>query len=121
MTDGTTNGVRIESEIARAIPRKHIEERLGRMINRARGACVTAQVFFTDVNGAKGGLDVRCVLRATIAGQRPIATTRVGETPRLAFDDAYDAMLRRLDSAQSRREQAGRRPKKYFAARRLLG
>ena len=116
----TNDAVRIESEIGRAIPRAHVAGRLRRALGRVRIRHATAEVTFTDVNGPKGGLDVRCVVQFALAGRPPISVARLGRTPRLAFDAAYEPARRALDRVLQRWEASERRPKKYFTAKRLL-
>ena len=113
----TNEAIRIESGIERPIPRGHMTRRLTQALRRVRHA--TARVTFSDVNGPKGGLDVRCVIQFVVAGRPPITVARVETTPRLAFDESYGLARRAFERAQDRWEHAARRPKKYFAAKRL--
>jgi hypothetical protein len=114
------DAVRIESEIDRAIPRVHVERRLAQALNRVRVRHATARVTFSDVNGPKGGRDVRCAVQFRVAGRPPISVTSVGTTPRLTFDAAYVSARRALDRALARWQASARRPKKYYVAKRLL-
>jgi hypothetical protein len=43
----------------------------------------------------------------------------LAETPRLAFDAGFSALERLLERYRERQRDSGRRPKKYFAAKRL--
>jgi ribosome-associated translation inhibitor RaiA len=45
----------------------------------------------------------------------------VAETPRLAFDAALAVLQRDLEQYRERQRDQQRHPKKYFAAKRLLG
>jgi ribosome-associated translation inhibitor RaiA len=81
---------------------------------------VTARVTFSDVNGPKGGADIRCGLLVSLPGQPPIRAERAQTTVRLAFDGSYARLVRQLEHARARRQDVSRRPKKYFAAKRLL-
>ena len=120
-TDGATNGaIRIFSETVRAIPRGHVGARLRGALTRTRGRRMTASVTFSDVNGPKGGADVRCALQFRLAGRPPISAIAVGTTPRLAFDAAYGRAWRRLDRAIEQARESARHPKKYYAARRIV-
>ena len=119
--DTSTNEVvHIESEIARAIPRAHVGRRLGEALSRMRGRRVTARVTFSDVNGPKGGLDIRCAVQVHLAGRAPISAVALGKTPRLAFDTAYTLTRRGLERVLDRRQESERRPKKFYAAKQLL-
>jgi ribosome-associated translation inhibitor RaiA len=75
---------------------------------------------FTDENGPKGGRAIRCALEVKQPRTPIVHVATVATTSRLAFDGA----LARLERAVARRREtardAKRRPKKYFAARRVL-
>jgi hypothetical protein len=120
MNTSTNDAIRIESEIDRAIPREHVTRRLLQALRRKGPRHATARVTFSDVNGPKGGLDIRCIVQFTVAGRPPISVTSSAPTPRLAFDTSYDTAHRAFDRALDRWEHAARRPKKYYAAKRLL-
>ncbi|HXH81486.1 MAG TPA: hypothetical protein VNN07_01005 [Candidatus Tectomicrobia bacterium] len=112
--------IRIEGRIDRAIPRGHVIERLRGALRRVPARRVRACVRFDDVNGPKGGNDIRCAIVVEVAGRPPLRVTRLAATPRLAFDAGYERLVRRLDDAAERRQEQRRHPKKHFAARRLL-
>jgi len=76
-----------------------------------------AKVIFTDVNGAKGGVDTRC----TIVAEIPLSVEEMGTTAALAFDAAVVALKHSVTREYERRRALARRPKKYFVAKRLLG
>jgi len=112
--------IRIEHEVRRRIPRDHVMTRMAQALRRTPVRPASARVTFTDVNGPKGGPDVRCTLLVTLPGQPAISITRAGTTPRLAFDASYDRVLRRLERGRARWQDSHRRPKKYYVAKRLL-
>jgi len=80
----------------------------------------TARATFTDENGPKGGPAIRCALEAKQPRRPAVHVEAVATTQLLAFDSA----LAKLERAVARRQEiaraAKRRPKKYFAARRVL-
>jgi putative sigma-54 modulation protein len=112
--------IRIEGNVGRAIPRGHASTRLRQVLSRLPVHPVTAHVTFADVNGPKGGNDIRCAVRVELPRQPPIVVERVASTPRLAFDAAYDRVARQLERHRARWQDSRRHPKKYYAARRLL-
>lgn len=112
--------IRIDSTAGRRIPRAHITASLEKALKRIPGDPVTARVTFTDVNGPKKGVDIECGLLLTMPRRRPMRVVRRGTTPRVAFDLAYDSAARWLADLRDRDEQSRRRPKKYYAAKRLL-
>jgi hypothetical protein len=120
MSETPNQAIRIDSAIRQTLPRAHITQRLRQALSRAAAKPVTARASFSDVNGPKGGLDIRCVVSIALPGQPVIAVTRRGRTPRLAFDDAYARACRSVDRARARWEASRRRPRKYYAAKRLL-
>lgn len=58
----TDTQIRIEGRVSHRIPRAHIVTRLSRALGRLPLAPVTAHVTFSDVNGPKGGADIRCAV-----------------------------------------------------------
>ncbi len=112
--------IRIENETGRPIPREHVVARMTAALRRIDRDAATAHVIFSDVNGPKGGADVRCGLVIAVPGRRVFRVERTQTTPRLAFDEGYASALREVERVCERRRDAERRPKKYFAAKRLL-
>lgn len=111
--------IRIENELGRRIPREHVIARLAQALRRLP-VRATARVTFTDVNGPKGGPDVRCTVLVRLPGQPPVSVARAGTTPRLAFDTSYDRAIRQLERGRARWQDSRRHPKKYYVAKRLL-
>jgi ribosome-associated translation inhibitor RaiA len=74
---------------------------------------------FVDDNGPRGG-GIRCALTLRLPHRPALRAERVGRTPRLAFDAALDILARQLERVRERQREARRRPKKYYAAKRLL-
>lgn len=112
--------IRIENETGRRIPREHVMARMAQTMRRVVVRPATARVAFTDVNGPKGGADLRCTTVVSLPGQPPISVARVGTTARLAFDAAYARLLRQLERGRARWQDVRRHPKKYYVAKRLL-
>ncbi|HET7874378.1 MAG TPA: HPF/RaiA family ribosome-associated protein [Methylomirabilota bacterium] len=80
---------------------------------------VRVQAVFVDDNGPKGG-GIRCAFTVRVPYKPFIRVERTAETPRLAFDQAFAALERRLERYRERDRDAKRHPKKYFVAKRLL-
>jgi hypothetical protein len=112
--------IHIENETRQRIPRQHVLARVTQALSRMAADAATARVIFTDVNGPKGGRDIHCALLVSLPGRPSIRAEQAQTTPRLAFDEGYARLLRRLEQVRGRQEDASRRPKKYFAAKRLL-
>ena len=112
--------IQIEGRVARPIPRGHVTTRLGRALSRLPVEPVTAHVTFADVNGPKGGNDVRCAVLVELPRQPSIRVECLAPTPRLAFDASYDRVVRQLERYRERWQDSRRRPRKYYAAKRLL-
>jgi ribosome-associated translation inhibitor RaiA len=71
---------------------------------------------FTDVNGPKGGQDVRCNVTVKVARRPATSVTAVGASPRLAVDAALEKLERRLARLRESTRDSRRHPKKYFVA-----
>ena len=112
--------IQIAGTIDRPIPHEHVATRMRRILERLPLPSVTANVTFRDVNGPKGGDDIRCAVLVQLPRRPPMCVERAGRTPRLAFDATYDRIVRQLDDDRGRRRDNRRHTKKYFAAKRLL-
>jgi hypothetical protein len=75
---------------------------------------------FSDVNGPKGGVDVRCAIDVKIPQTAPLHAEEMAERDVVAFDRSAAMISRRIRTRLGRRQESSRRPKKYYAARRLL-
>jgi ribosome-associated translation inhibitor RaiA len=98
----------------------YVQEQLARVLARTRAGKVPARVVFGDENGPKGGRDTRCTVTVRVPRRAEIVVEHVAESPRLAFDGAFDSVRRQVDRRRDERRDQARRPKKYYAARRLL-
>lgn len=112
--------IQIEGKVDDRIPRAHVRTRLQRLLRRLPWETVIARVRFADVNGPKGGNDVRCALVVEFPRQPAIRVERLAPTSRLAFEASVDRLTRRLQERRERGQDSRRHPKKYYAARRLL-
>ncbi|MBI1845768.1 MAG: hypothetical protein HYR86_02210 [Candidatus Rokubacteria bacterium] len=100
--------------------RAHVVESLRRALVGVKTSPVRVHVTFADVNGPKGGLDVRCAIDVQIPRTPPLHAEELAESDVTAFDRSAAAMTRGIAERIERRRESGRRPKKYYAARRLL-
>jgi ribosome-associated translation inhibitor RaiA len=101
--------------------RVRVENEMNAALARIRATPVSAQAAFVDENGPKGGRDIRCALTVHLPRHPAIHVEHAAENARLAFDVAFDALDRQLHELFDRVRELRRRPKKYFAAKRLLG
>jgi ribosome-associated translation inhibitor RaiA len=101
-----------------------LKARVTRQLRRALMAVQTrpvhGRVRLADVNGPKGGLDIRCAIDVTIPRMKPFHAEEMAADAVTAFDQALAAITRQIARRLSRREDSDRHPKKYYAARRLL-
>lgn len=81
---------------------------------------VAAEVAFFDDNGPKSGVAIRCALTVRLPRRSLIRVERMGETARSAFDHGLALLKRQIERHGERAREQRRRPKKYYAARRLL-
>ncbi|MBN9518793.1 ribosomal subunit interface protein [bacterium] len=61
---------------------------------RFRDRLTRVEVHLSDVNGPKGGRDVRCALEARAAGRQPVAVTNEAHTA----DDAVKGAVEKMKS-----------------------
>ena len=97
-----------------------------RIVQQIRHALVGVQtspvhvrITFADVNGPKGGLDVRCAIDVKIPRTAPLHAEETAVSDVNAFDLSEAAISRQIARQLERRQESGRHPKKYYAARRL--
>ena len=112
--------IQIQGTTGGRIPRVYVTTRMTRALGRVPLDPVTAHITFSDVNGPKGGNDIRCAVLVDLPHQPSIRVERLAPTPRLAFDATYDRVARQLDRYRERWQDSRRHPKTYFAAKRLL-
>lgn len=100
-----------------------LRARVSRQVNAAlellRVAPVSASVAFVDDDGPRGGIARRCALTVRVPYRPAIRVDHVAETARLAFDGALAVLERRLERYVERDRDLRRRPKKYYATKRL--
>lgn len=97
-----------------------VRARLAGML-AARGIqAARSRVAFVDDNRPKGGPAVRCRVSLALPRRATLRVEHTATTPRLAFDSVLEILERRLERMRERMRDGARRPKKYFAARRLL-
>jgi ribosome-associated translation inhibitor RaiA len=111
--------IQIAGNVKRRIPRGHVTNRMSRALSRLPLHPVAAHITFSDVNGPRGGLDIRCAVLVELPRQPSIRVERVAKTPRLAFDATYDRVVRQLERCRERWQDDRRHPKKYYLAKRL--
>ena len=81
---------------------------------------LSARINFTDQDGPKGGVSVRCAITVPVPRRAPVHVEHVAPAQGTAFDGALDALEHRLAQGRRREREAGRRPKKYYVAKRAL-
>ena len=80
----------------------------------------SARVVFSDQNGPKGGVAVRCGVTVSLAGSAAMHVEDEATTAGLALTGALAKLERRLLRRRALVRDSRRRPKKYFAAAREL-
>jgi ribosome-associated translation inhibitor RaiA len=97
----------------------HVRVQLTRTLERLSTKPTAADIGFTDENGPKGGVDIRCALTLHVPRRRTLHVDHVAETARLAFDGGFERLERQLGRERARARVQRRRPKKYYMAKRL--
>jgi ribosome-associated translation inhibitor RaiA len=73
--------------------RAEVESALARFAERM----TRVDVYVSDVNGQKGGVDKRCLLEARPRGLKPVAAESTAAGPEEAVEDAVGKLERLLD------------------------
>jgi ribosome-associated translation inhibitor RaiA len=111
--------IEIEGLSDRALAAR-VRARLAGTLRQLSVAPVSAVVTFVDDDGPKGGPAKRCALTVRLPYRPALRAEDSALRPRLAFDGALAALARQLERYRERQREARRRPKKYYAAKRLL-
>jgi ribosome-associated translation inhibitor RaiA len=81
---------------------------------------LAVRINFTDENGPKGGVSVRCAITVPVPRRAAVHVEHLAPSPGTAFDGALDTLEDHLAQRRRREREAGRRPKKYYVAKRVL-
>lgn len=100
--------------------RRRAVARLGDALGAHADRVSSARVVFSDQNGPKGGMAVRCGVTVSLAGSAAMHVEDEATTPGLALTGALAKLERRLLRRRALVRDSRRRPKKYFAAAREL-
>jgi ribosome-associated translation inhibitor RaiA len=98
-----------------------IQRKLGAAFAKKKLQPIAVRIDFTDENGTKGGVGIRCGVTIELPRRRKaVHVEDQAENPRLAFDTAFEALERQFERERGRTLTERRRPKKYYVAKRLL-
>src|SRR5687768_17276449 len=89
-------------------------------LERLQVPATGVRVQFSDENGSKGGIDIRCSLTIDVPHRPELHADTVAADARLAFEHAFAAVERQIDRDRERGRAERRHPKKYDLAKRLL-
>jgi ribosome-associated translation inhibitor RaiA len=110
----------IEGVASDPVLRARLARRVRQALARLGQTPLSVRVHFTDEDGPKGGVSVRCAMTIPLPRRPPVHVEHVAETHTTAFDGALDTLEQCLAQTRRRERTAGRRPKKYYAAKRAL-
>ena len=79
-----------------------IEERVRERLGRFEERLTHVAIHVSDVNGPRGGNDLRCTLEARASGLQPVAVTENGATVDRAILGAANKAARALDHSLGR-------------------
>ena len=97
-----------------------ISGKISSTLERLQVAATGIRVQFSDENGSKGGIDIRCSLTIDVPHRPELHADTVAADARLAFEQAFAAIERQIERDRERGRVERRRPKKYYLAKRLL-
>lgn len=103
-----------------AVLRARVEARMAKVVARLSVAPVSALVTLRDTNGPKGGVAIECDVTVRLPYRPAVRVAHTAATPRAAFHGAFETLDRQLRRFRTRQRDRRRRPRKYYAARRLL-
>jgi ribosome-associated translation inhibitor RaiA len=97
-----------------------ISGKIANTLARLQVVATAVRVQFSDENGTKGGVDLRCSVTIDVPHRPELHADTVAPDARLAFEQAFAALERQIERARERGRAKRRRPKKYYLAKRLL-
>lgn len=89
-------------------------------LERLQVPATGVRVQFSDENGSKGGVDIRCSVTIDVPRRPEIHADTVAADARLAFEQTFAAVERQIERDRERARVERRHPKKYYLAKRLL-
>lgn len=115
-------GLSIEMRGLRVYPRlhAHIVTRMTGVLAQRQIRAIRARVTFSDEDGPRGGVGIRCALTVRLPGRPTIRVEHQARTYRQAFEGAFETLKRQLKRTTRRQWQSQRHPKKRFVTERLL-
>lgn len=81
---------------------RQVEDAVTGALDRFAGRITRVEVHVSDVNGRKGGRDIRCVMEARVAGLAPVAVDEQADTIQAAAQGAAGKLERALDTRLGR-------------------
>ena len=84
---------------------EHIRSEILRVVERFAARLTRVDAYVRDVNGAKGGVDMRCVLEARPRGLDPVSAEHEAETPQDAVAAAAGKLERILETRFGRLDE----------------
>lgn len=96
----TDNHIRYSAELSDSI-RADVE---GTLVPRFADRLRRVEVYLEDVNGHKGGIDIRCSIEVHLAGHPAVAAEDRADNVETAVEGAVDKVLRVLEKQLGRQE-----------------
>lgn len=90
------------------------------MLTRRQIRPVTARVTFSDEDGPRREVGIRCALTMRLPGQSTIRVEHQARTYQQAFEGGFETLKRQLKRTTRRQWQSHRYPKRHLVAERLL-
>ena len=103
--------VRVQGKEAPPRYREQAQSRIRLAIGRHGGRIGRVDVFLVDVNGPRGGVDLRCRIVASVRGGRQLVAEGAGVDAGQATDAAVERLARAAERAlEQRSRRAGPLP-----------
>ena len=91
----------------------HVRKRLGFLLGRGLNRLRRVDVTMSDLNGPRGGVDKRCLIKVSIDGLRPVVVEDIQADLYMAIDRAASrasrTVIRRIALDSSRRRAEAQR------------
>ena len=89
--------------------RSDVARRMNAVLSRCRVRPLSARVTFSDEDGPRGGIAIRCALTPRVPGRPTIRVEHQARTYRQAVEGAFETLERQVKRTTRRRWQSRRR------------
>ncbi|MCC6610576.1 MAG: CBS domain-containing protein [Burkholderiales bacterium] len=107
--------IRSVGAVLDAADKEYLRRKLGRKLGRFAPAIERTSVRVEDVNGPRGGIDKRCLIKVVLSGLPSVVVDTRHQSLQAAMDRALGRVERAVRLATERRRMKPRKPRRFAA------